>query len=448
MTHLLAVIAAAVVFNNVSVIDVERESVRAAQTVIVDGDRIDVVQARSARDAKATSVAEVIDAGGAYLLPALWDMHVHPSRKEDLLLLLANGVGGARIMFGEPEHLAWRAEIALGRMPGPRLKVAGPIIEGTPPAALRNVIATSGRTIADTYAEGRVAVRRHVDAGFDYIKVYNNIPASAYRGLTAQARESGIAVVGHVPFEVGLDGALAAGQRSIEHMRGYVQRVVPETAPIRPGADLRSRTLAWRYADATLMEDLARRTAAAGVWHCPTLMTRLFTGPEADLARFLDAPESVFLAPEARKMLTNRANVPWLSNFSAEDFENAARGYDAKSRLLRALGAGGVSIIAGTDSAPWGYSLHMELERLVGAGFSPAEVLRMAITNPARFVGLDGVLGRIEPGYAADMVLLRSNPLDDIRNTRSIETVVHRGVVFERDTLDEWLDEVRRAYAE
>ena len=182
-------------------------------------------------------------------MPALWDMHTHPMEPEALSMLVANGVGGTRIMWGLPRHLEWRARVELGELLGPRLLIAGPIIEGVPPAQAASVVDTEGRRLVETFADGVAEVRRQKVAGFDYIKVYNNIPLNTYQGVVAEADRLRMPVVGDALFAAGIQGALAARQKSIEHLRGYIEKLVPAETPIQPGIDMRSRTLAWEYAD-------------------------------------------------------------------------------------------------------------------------------------------------------------------------------------------------------
>ncbi|MGH8236747.1 MAG: amidohydrolase family protein [Steroidobacteraceae bacterium] len=431
--------------KGVNIVDVDLGEIVAARTVLVSDGRIEAIAPDAAPPA--SPGAMVIDARGRYLMPALWDMHVHPDHEEDLALFVANGVGGVRIMAGTPQHLAWRAAIELGEKAGPRLLVAGPIVEGLPPPELANVVATEDRRLIKTAEEGAVEVRRQKAAGFDYIKVYNNIPLEAYRGLVAEAARLRIPVVGHVPFQAGLSGVLAARQASIEHLRGYVEKLVPPDAPVQPGIDLRSRTLAWEYADSAWVAEVVRATRAAGVWQCPTLSTRIYHEPTSAIERYLATPEAEYLDAYSRVVLRHRERTKWLSNFSEADFERAGRGNEKQNELLRAMQAAGVPLLAGTDTMGYGFALHGELERLVAAGLTPRDVLPTATINPARFAGLEAEVGRVAVGYAADLVLLDANPLADIRNTRKINAVILRGRLLDRAALDGMLAKVKAQHA-
>ncbi len=430
---------AVLAITDVNVIPMNREVVLRNQTVLIEGDRIRAIGPGG--EVTVPASARRIEGRGRFLMPGLSDMHVHPRSERDLDLLLANGVTFARIMAGRPSYLEWRDEIAAGNRVAPRLYVAGPIIESAPPPELASVIPTAGKILVETFEEGAAEVARQAEAGYDFIKVYNNLTRRAYEGVTAEARRRGLSVVGHVPFEVGLHGALDAGQTSIEHLRGYIWELVPADAPEGPGADLRSRILAWRYADPGLAASLASQTAAAGVWNCPTLSTRIYTLPRAEVDAVLSQPETAYMPPSVHASLVDRSRIGWLSNFSEEDFVLAKEGDRAQDALIRGLRDSGAGILAGTDIAPWGFSLHRELERLAEAGLSAFEVLETTTRNPAAFLDAEGDWGLVAVGARADLLLLDRNPLEDITATRSIEGVVFAGRWLPREELDALLED-------
>ncbi len=443
---LLAAVAAPataedLVLKNVNVVDVDSGAVIAGRSVVVSDGYIKDVGAQGS--VRAPAGARVIDESGRYLMPALWDMHTHPMEPEALSMLVANGVGGTRIMWGLPRHLEWRARVELGELLGPRLLIAGPIIEGVPPAQAASVVDTEGRRLVKTFTDGVAEVRRQNAAGFDYVKVYNNIPLEAYKGLVAEADRLHMPVVGHVPFAAGIEGALAARQKSIEHLRGYIEKLVPADAPIRPGIDMRSRTLAWEYADLSRIPELVRATRDGGAWQCPTLGTSIYTAPSSAIERYLSTPEADYLDPQTREAFRHRGRVKWLSNFTEADFERATRANDKQAVLLRAMHKAGVPLLAGTDSNSFGFALHRELEALVEVGLSPGEALQTATTNPVRFAGLEKEVGRVANGYVADLILLDANPLQDIRNTSRINAVILRGQLLDRTALDAMLVKVK-----
>jgi len=243
----------------------------------------------------------------------------------------------------------------------------------------------------------------------------------------AESRALGMAVDGHVPFDVGLEGALTQGQRSIEHLRGYVWHLVPEDAPNQPGRDLRSRTLAWNSADLSRIEELARWTMASGAWNCPTLAIRKLWAPQGEIDAYLETPEGQLLSEQGREFYTNRTSIPWLSNFSQQDFDDAYAGLAVQDSLLRALVGVGAPILAGTDDYPLGYVLHRELRELVAAGLTPYQALEAATRNPRDFFELTDGSGTVSVGSRADLVLIEGNPMEDIESTLRIAGVVVKG---------------------
>jgi Amidohydrolase family len=427
-----------IAITNAVVVDVANGSIICGQTILIRDDIIaSIGPGESVRLPSGTQTSNI---DGRYVIPGLWDMHIHPDSESDLGLLIANGVVGARIMNGLPEHLEWREKIQNGRMIGPRLLISGPIIEGSPPLDVADLTAAADMNLITTADSARQEVQDQRKAGFDYIKVYNNLPSAVHEALVDEASKVNIPIVGHVPFQVGLDNALASGQASIEHLRGYVQALVPEDAPIRPGVELRSRTLAWQYADAARIQSLVQETLQAGSYICPTLAFRIFFAGQDEIDAYLRSVVAAYMTTESAAVLADRSRLPWLSNFGDADYVAAALGFRMQDELIRAMQTAGIPLLAGTDSSPLGFTLHEELERLVAAGLSPAEALRTATINPARFAGKTRSRGQILPGFEADMVILDENPLENISNTNRVFAVMLRGQLLDRARLDRFLE--------
>lgn len=288
-----------VAIEHVSVVPMDGERVLTDMTVVVSEGRVSAMGQgdRIAIPAGATRV----DGRGRFLIPGLWDMHVHFEGPPEILgMFLAAGVTGVRVMWGNPAHVEYRDRIASGELIGPELYVGGTIVEGEPPPALRDVISTEGRAMVRDSVDGAAVVRKQAAEGYDFIKVYNNVPLSAYRGIVVEAGKVGIPVAGHVPFAVGLEGTFRARQASIEHLRGYVWHLVPQDAPEQPGADLRSRTLAWAHADQSRVRDLATMTREAGVWNVPTLAVRIVMKPDSYVDAYLASQEASHLSDDMR----------------------------------------------------------------------------------------------------------------------------------------------------
>jgi imidazolonepropionase-like amidohydrolase len=417
-----------IAFEGVSVVPMDSERVLADQTVVVDGDRISWIGAAATADVPAD--AQRVDGRGKYLIPGLADMHSHPADEDDLLLLVTHGVTTIRNLFGMPRHVRWRERVAAGELLGPRILTSGPIVDGRPPRS-------NGNLAVVTREDAITAVERTKRGGYDCVKVYDQLTPEAYRWVVDAAHERDLPVDGHIPFQVGLDGVLDAGQRSIEHLYGYPQALQPSRGATVPH-DL-GQLRKWLFemaqnADFERMPELAGRTLEAGTWNCATLIVRTrWTLDPADLAAL---PELRYLSPahvaEARYFFGHYPKEP--ERFAVRDF-NAA--------VLRGLKEAGAGIMIGTDAfvpgIVYGVSVHQELQAFVDAGLSPFETLRAATTGPAEFLGEAGEWGQVTAGSYADLVLLDANPLADIANTNRRAGVMARGRWLPSSEIDDLL---------
>lgn len=421
----------ALAFTNVAVVDMDQGVTLPDRTVIVRDRRIAAVAPADQIDLPPDALR--IDARGKTLIPGLIDMHVHivpanPGEGLDvdaamaraatyIQLFLTSGITTVRNMAGTPLHLALRQAVASGAITGPRILSCGPILETrfTFPE-----IAEFGELVT-TVEEARSAVRRQQAAGFDFIKVYNDIDADIYDAIVATAREVGIRVVGHVAFSKGLSGALAARQDSIEHLRSY-----DFAADTRTGDVPWARYSGWLHTTPQRIQELAERTAEAGVWNAPTLVIdhQIKADDEMDGER---EPLPAFL-PEW--MLSEFADADLNAIFTAEQRSTLRDGRGARNAMVVALDRVGAGVLAGSDcpgcSLVPGRSLVREIELLVEAGLSNWRALRTATVNAAEFLGdTDG--GFVAAGRRADLVLLDGDPLDDIGALRKQSGVVLNG---------------------
>jgi amidohydrolase family protein len=406
-----------IAFEGVSVVPMDSERVLADQTVVVDGDRISWTGDAAAAHVPAD--AQRVDGRGKYLIPGLADMHSHPADEDDLLLLVTHGVTTIRNLFGMPRHVRWRERVAAGELLGPRILTSGPIVDGRPPRS-------NGNLSVVTKEEAICAVERTKRGGYDCVKVYDQLTPEAYRWVVEAAHERDLPVDGHIPFQVGLDGILDAGQRSIEHLYGYPQALQPSRSATVPHdlGQLRKWLFAMaQNAELERMPDLAGRTIEAGTWNCATLIVRTrWTQDPADLA---SAPEMKYLSP--RHQVEARY---FFNHYPKEEPERFAM-RDFNAAVLRSLNEAGAGIMIGTDALVpgivYGVSVHQELQAFVDAGLSAFETLRAATTGPAEFLGEAGQWGQVTAGAYADLVLLDANPLADIANTTRQAGVMARG---------------------
>ena len=423
-----------IAFEDTNVVTMESNAVLRHHTVIVvDGQ---ISKLGPASKIQIPKGALRVSASGHFLIPGLADMHVH-AWKENLLTYIANGVTTVRFMDGHPNILRWREEISRGTLLGPTIYTVGPTIDGP----------SAEGTTAGTFNEGAELVIAQRSAGYDFIKVYNNVPQVAYEGIISEAGNTGIPVVGHVPFEVGLLGVIAAQQKSIEHLRGYVFELAAEDAPIRPGNTMRSRALAWNYTDRDRFEYIARLTRDAGVWNCPTLVDMQHWSLPSDKYEQLFQKEEVrFLSERSTLWLSDRS-TGWLGNFAESDFQAARRALKVKKEFVGALHRAGAGILLGTDDWLRGFAIHEELQNLVDSGLSPYDAISSGTRSAAEFLGASEEFGTIKVGLRADFILLEANPLDDIENiARRVGVMVRGRWISEamlRDMLESLAAEIR-----
>jgi imidazolonepropionase-like amidohydrolase len=431
-----------IAFVHVAVIDATGTPIKPDQTVVISGDRIAAVA--SSATTPIPKGTRTIDATGKFLIPGLWDAHVHTRLEgiDHLRLLIANGITSARNMSGPwpylPEILGWREQITKGARVGPRLLTAGPILDG--PGSGRS----STNVIINNPDDARQAVRRVKREGADFVKVYNLLSRESFFAIADEAKALDLPFVGHVPFSIGADEASDAGLRSIEHLDGILWTSSTQEAEIR------QRVKDWRPSgpvpypvSVKLLADsfsiaklraLAERLKQNHTSVVPTLAvywSRL-ESPDVDQLRYVPAAYA-----EQWKQLQSQTQT------TAQD---ARLQFEQCLTVVRELHRAGVTILAGTDAASHvpGFSLHDELSLLVQAGLSPMDALEAATHNPARAFNLTDQ-GTIEKGMRADLVLLDASPLDNIDNVRKIRAVVARGRMFERRELDAMLADIQRA---
>lgn len=429
--------APALVLDGVTVVDVETGKTLPGRTVVVEDDRIAAVGRQ--RAVRIPAGARVVDATGKYLIPGLWDMHVHTAfgdwfpgaRDIALPLFVANGVTGVRDMGGDLDVLLeWRRAIAAGSLVGPRMVVSGPMLDGPKPRFPASVAVA-------TPEDGRRAVRDLARRGVDFIKLQSLIPREAVFAIADEAKKLGIPFAGHVPDAVRAAEMSRAGQRSFEHLIGIFEGSSPREDEFLKGEKSPGRFLeSFDPARAAALADLL---AENHTWQCPTLVWERGGNlmEERDLAH---DPLAKYAPASWKEGTWKRFRDQVTGEFNVDDLATRKRFVAKELEVVALLHRAGVPFLAGTDSVPGvyvfpGFSLHDELGLLVKAGFTPLEALQAATTNPARYLSLSDRLGRVKQGYLADLVLLDASPLDDIANTRRIHAVLANGRFFSREDL-------------
>jgi imidazolonepropionase-like amidohydrolase len=434
---------ASIVITHVTVIDPGTSSVQPDTTVVITGDRITAVSAAAAQVTPPKG-ARVIDGTGRYLIPGLWDMHVHsafgdwfPGGRDIILpLFVANGVTGVRDMGGDiPALFAWRKQIAAGEIVGPRMIVSGPMLDASlPDGKLR-----FPSSVAVTTPESAVAAVDSLKAqGVDFIKIQSVISHDAYLAAAAEAHKQGLPIVGHVPDKVRITEAIAAGQKSIEHLMGSFEGCSSEEDKFVNGQG--NLKLLLTTTDQKKCDALIAQLAQTQTWQVPTLAWQR-GGTFLDQRDLQHDPLDKYVPAYWRDVTWRRFTDEMMPDLLHDPLALRREYFARNLQMVGAQHRAGVPFLAGTDTAPGvyimpGFSLHDELANFVEAGFSTMESLQTATSNAAKFLGTESTRGSIGPGKVADLVLLRANPLDDIHNTQKIDAVIANGRLFDRAALD------------
>lgn len=440
----------ALAFTHVTVIDATGSPPQPDMTVVIDEKHI--VELGRSGEVHLPPQATVFDAHGKYLIPGLWDMHVHTvfgdwlprNERVTLPLFVANGITGVRDMGSDLEVVKlWRAQIDAGKLLGPRMYIAGPMLDGPVPRF------PSSAPVANA-ADGRRVVDELKAKGVDFIKIQSLIPRDGYFAAADEAKKVGITFVGHVPDAVRASEASNAGQKSIEHFTGIFEgsSTIEEQLIVGPKSLGRNVSTFDPERARKLIELMAKNQT----WQVPTLVWERGQWLIDDIDLSHDP-----LTKYAPKAWTERTWPMFvksiLSDMDTDPLPVRKHFVQMELDMTLAMFRAGVPFMAGTDTAAGvhifpGFSLHQELALFVQAGLTPIQALQTATRNPAQFMGRLADMGTVEKGKLADLVLLDANPLDDIANTRRIRAVVLAGRYFGRADLDHMLKQVEKAAAE
>ena len=406
---------------HVHVIPMDRERVLDDQTVVIADGKIAEIGPTSS--VKVPPSAKKIDGSGKYLMPGLTDAHVHLYSTIEFPLYIANGVTTVFNLDGRPAHLLWRKQVASGEIVGPTIFTTGPIFgrPHTPEEAVR-------------------LVDEQVDAGYDAVKVFNQVSKAEFPALIAEAKRRNLLLMGHISRDAGFDLTVRSGQ-SIAHLDEFLYTY------FNPQHDDNNNHV---VLDESRISALVKETADSGVYVIPTLSTYATTVQQAtDLDAFLKNPALRYLPWWAREEYEPASNR-FKKGTSTEQAEKMRGALVFQRKLVKALFDAGVPLMVGTDAPDVGpmagFGIHEELQELVNDGLTPYQVLRSATAIPARYFRKSGEFGSLEPGQRADLVLLEQNPLKNIANTRTIAGVIVRGQWLSRDDLRKRVDEIPGAY--
>ncbi len=411
--------------RDVTVVNLDNGELVPDQSIRVEDGRITAIG--PTREIGETAV-EVIEGSGRYVLPGLIDAHVHVDHPDELTLYPAYGVTSTLVLRGVPHHLLWRDEIRAGTRFGPGLYLTGDYLDGYP-AWMEPMVALDGVEPA------RAAVRRQVEAGYDFIKVFTRLTAEQLSAITEEARAQGVCVVGHGGQKYDLDHLIASGQANLAH-----------------GQDL----IRWYLKDYEDEEGIQRVVAQLGAADLTVTPNLAFT--DAMIRQGQDL-ETILATDEARRLHPSilqpfrRANNRYVKD-ADEWVPSVQERFEIEKRITRMLHEAGVLLLAGTDASTAavfpGDSLPTEVELLVEAGLTPVDALRVATVNVGAFfercLGPEVRVGRLAEGYEADLLLMDRNPLEDVTALRELSGVMLDGRWYSRAELDSKLEALEQDY--
>lgn len=446
---------AALLIRNVTVVDVAHGKLVRDQAVAISGDTIQAV-GPDRRIGRHFTAKTQIDAAGKYVMPGLWDMHVHFGGGPELIdenrallpVYVAYGVTTVRDCAADlsPSVLEWREQVANGSLLGPRIFTSGPKLEGYKPI-------WKGTLEVSTPAEVDAALDKLQAMKVDFVKITDNtLKPDTFLYALAAAKRRGMLTSAHTPYALTIEQAVDTGLNSIEHIDYLIKAGSPREKEL--GATYAAGKISYGDATNAFVDSFNpayarreyRRLAAKGVFVTPTLnMIRILA--YLDREDHSKDPALAYIGPGLRKTYDwriERAAKATTAQISARHKE-----YELSKRVLPMLVAAGIPILAGTDAGYLnsfnypGEGLHDELERYVESGMTPRQALVSATITGPRFLGYSARYGAVAQGKAADLLVLDANPLKSVKATRAINAVVLHGRLLDRAALDKLLEEAR-----
>lgn len=415
--------------TNVNVVDVKTGEILKNKTVAIDSNRITAIYDNEISGSDSTIV---IDGKGKYLIPGLWDMHAHYkwNRIDTEPLLIANGITGVREMWGDmPEYVKVPKNKPQVGVVSPDIYFAADFIDGNPPAFPGSLIVTNSD-------EAVAAVNNQIVKNVDFLKIYSKLTEEAFMAIANEAKKRNIPFAGHIPNRVSIYKAIEAGMASSEHLYGFLNAC--------SSVDTSNEALVSTFSEKRF-DSICSVLAKSSMWICPTLVVNRANSYLND-SIFINDSRMAYLPGYVLGIWNQKMNAYTKSQI--DNFANSTRGrYLFELSLIGKMNEKGVKLLAGTDFPnPYvfpGFSLHDELSLMVKGGMPALDALRSATVNAAIFMNKKADFGSIEVGKMASLVLLNKNPLENIENTKTIETVIVRGNVYSRKALDLMLEQAK-----
>ena len=422
----------ATLIANTNIVDVHLGDILKNRQVVIDSGKIKSI---TETVENAEDYANTIDGNGKFLLPGLAEMHAHippPSTdakriEETLFLYLSNGITTIRGMLGDPLHLELREKAQNGELLSPRIFTSSPSLNGN-----------SVKTVEEAIEK----VTAYEQAGYDFLKIHPGIQRDVFDQVVQTANEVGIPFAGHVPVDVGIRHALESKYAAIDHVDGFLEGLVPASENVNPTENGFFGYNFAPLADTSKIDALVAMDKEYKVWIVPTqsLFERWFS-PFGASELLLDPemkymPASTLLDWEKRKKEATGTQ----STFSAVQWQ---RFDDIRKELIYKLQQNGHGILLGSDAPQIfnvpGFSIHHEIDGMQGAGMTPLEIIRSGTINPAVFFGMEDTFGEVKVGLDADLILIDSNPLENLDALQQISGVMVQGNWLSKAEIDKKL---------
>ena len=459
--------------ENINIIDA-KQGLKENMTIIIS--KNEIIKIEKTSNFNLSKKNNIINGSGKFLIPGLWDSHVHFAFEEELAssmfnLFMAYGITSVRDTGGEINFLKeWKDKSKTNPDLYPRVKIAGPLIDGKfnvyngnsvsfPPLSVRTA----------SVKETEVQVKELIENGVDFLKAYEMLTPEQFGVITKIAKENGLKVSGHIPLSMDVITASNIGLNSIEHLRNIemsstsnmeelltIRRNALENKKGLLGSSLRTslhksqRMSSIKNIDSIQLKKVLNVLAKNNTWQIPTLI--LYTGWAYQLYKGLEWRSTFdFLPIEIKEKWNSQIDIVESSVLNADYTKDISGNSERKDfadwgqSMTRLMNKMDITFMAGTDTPiGWqtpGYSLHNELEMLVKSGFTSLEAIEAATYNPALYFNMEDKLGLIKEGYIADLIILSDNPLNNISNTKKIETVIKNGNLMNREFLNSLLKE-------
>lgn len=425
----------AILIANTNVVDVRTGDIIEQRQVVIDSGKIqriaEVVE-------NAEGYTTTIDGAGKFLMPGLAEMHAHipqPSTRnpevvdETLFLYLSNGITTIRGMLGGPSHLELREKAKNNEILSPRIYTSSPSLNG-------NSIKTEEEAIAK--------VTEYQKDGYDFLKMHPGIQLNVFDAAVKTAKEVGIPFAGHVPVDVGVRHAMESGYASIDHVDGFLEGLVPQSANVNPSDNGFFGYAFTPLADVNYIDELVDMAKKHKVWIVSTqsLYERWFAPVSGE--ELLKQPEMKYMAKSTlENWKVRKAQYTDAEDFSVEQWEKFN---EIRRQLMKKLQDGGHGMLLGSDAPQLfnvpGFSIHHEIDGMLRAGLTPLEIIKSGTINPAIYFEEEGNFGEVKENQIADLILLNANPLENIKALKAISGVMVRGQWLSKEEIDARLSEI------